>query len=101
MPTGLNLAKIRIGEIPVTGLKDQRSIERAMTAAANAIRDMESQLDIIVQLLITTEANPAAGNIKAFFREEGGTYHLYSIVAGAGMTITPDTSAKTLTLTSP
>lgn len=89
MSHGLKLTKIRIG--PVVNLDD----------AVNAIRDLESQLNIIVQALQTPDAGPAVGEVKAFFREDDGSYHLYSLVAGAGVTITPDTAAKTLTFTSP
>ena len=86
---GLNLARKRIGGI--TTLKD----------AENSIRDLESLIDSLVMALATTEDNPSTGEVKAFVRGEDGKFYLYSLVSGAGVTITTDTAAKTLTFTSP
>lgn len=89
MSHGLKLTRVNPGNI------------RTIQDAGKALIDITSQLNVIINLLNTPDSNPAAGEIKAFIREDDGSYHLYSLVAGAGMTITPDTVNKTLTFTSP
>jgi hypothetical protein len=89
MAPTLSLARLRLGS--VTTIKQ----------AEVAIRDIEQQLDLITQLLATPEDGPGAGLIKVLIREDDGKYHLYALAAGAGVTITPDTTNKTITFTSP
>lgn len=89
MPENIKLTQKRIGS--VNSMKD----------VENAIRDLEGLCANIIQYIATIEASPAAGDIKVPLREEDGSLHLYDLVAGAGVTITPDTVNKTLTFTSP
>ena len=89
MSHGLKLTRINVGSV------------KTIDDAAKAIIDIVSQFNILAQILGTPEDNPGAGDVKAFVREEDGSHHLYELVAGAGVTITPDTAAKTLTFTSP
>lgn len=89
MAQQLKITRTRIGSI--------HNIE----SAANAARDLESLCNDIINLLATIESNPVAGELKFLAREEDGSYHLYSFVMGAGMSMVVDTAAKTCTLTSP
>lgn len=44
---------------------------------------------------------PAPGTIKFLVQEEDGMWHTWSLVAGAGVTLTPNSVTKQLTITSP
>lgn len=73
---------------------------RTIADAAIAIRDLEALINSIIQSLDTIENNPDT-DIKFFARENDGTFHLYTIEAGAGVTFTIDQVAKICTISSP
>jgi alpha-D-ribose 1-methylphosphonate 5-triphosphate synthase subunit PhnI len=68
---------------------------------ANAMRDLETERMQILAALNILLADSPAGQLLVPVTDETGKLAMYRLVAGAGMTITFDSVAKTCTLTSP
>jgi hypothetical protein len=69
--------------------------------ARNAIRDLESMVLGLIREAATTEDPAPASGIQFLVRETDGTYHLWTLVAGAGVTLTLNSGTRTATITSP
>lgn len=68
---------------------------------ARALRDIETERLQILNALNVLLTNSPAGQLLVPFTDEDGDVEMYRLVAGAGVTITFNTVAKTCTLTSP
>lgn len=70
--------------------------------AAKAFHDLEQFLSqVYQQAAFTEDADPGAGAISFWVREDDGSDHLWTLVGGAGMTLTGNPATRILTLTSP
>lgn len=72
-----------------------------LDAIARAVRDMELERRQIVAALNIILGKSPAGQLLAPFTDEKGVTSMYRVVAGAGVTITFDTVAKTCTIKAP
>lgn len=70
-----------------------------VTTAFSEISSTLSQL--LAQAIATTDGPPVAGTLYIPVMDSTGTVTLWKLVAGSGVTITPNTTTKTLTFTSP
>lgn len=67
----------------------------------SAFRDLEiERLQVLAALNIILAKAPA-GEFRMVLVDENGNPAQYKMIAGAGMTITPNAVAKTVTFTSP
>lgn len=84
------ISQLRIG--PLDSIEDVK----------RALHDVEIFLNqVFLQGAFTEDAIPAAGQFHFLIREDTGEYHLWRLLAGAGVTLTPDAGARTLTVLSP
>lgn len=69
---------------------------------ARVAADIQFNFNLVkLQCPQTVDELPGAGEVKFLAVDENGMWHTYSLIAGAGVTLTRDDSARTLTFTSP
>lgn len=83
------IAQLRIG--PVNSIQD----------AQRALSDVQLFADSVFQTFSDMANKPGAGDLRFLLEEEDGNAHLWTLVAGAGVTLTFDPVLRTCTITSP
>lgn len=66
-----------------------------------AIRDLEAMMDSLIREAATTEDPAPAAGVQFLVRESDGTYHLWTLQAGAGTTLAFNSGTRVATVTAP
>lgn len=74
---------------------------RSNDELARALQDMFQTFQLMIAVLNSLTESGSAGQLVFPVVDEDGNVAPYRLVAGAGVTITPDTVARTITITSP
>lgn len=85
----MSLYELRLG--PINNLQD----------ATRALRDVEQAVNRLTRTAAQTHDPAPAGGIQFLVRETSGEYHLWTLDAGAGTTLTLDSVNRIATLTAP
>lgn len=72
-----------------------------IASAQTAIRDLSRMVDDLLAVVNVTQQESAAGQFKVPFTDENGNTTMLRLVAGAGVTITPNTVTGICTISSP
>lgn len=79
----------------------QLSAVKNLADMKQLVVDIQANFNLLANAPRLIQSKPAAGTLKFLAIDENGDWAEWSLVAGAGMTLTPNFVTKTLTLTSP
>lgn len=81
----------------------ERSLPVANTFAQvnQMINDSQANFDTLFRQTPQVADDPPASSIRLLAQGSDGMWHTFELVAGAGVTITVDETARTITFTSP
>lgn len=72
-----------------------------LASVAKLVADMNYNIEVLYRQSPQVLDSPPVSGIAFLAQDSDGTWHTWTLVAGAGVTLTPNTGLRTLTVTSP